>query len=114
MTVNRITLDLGDIRITGTEVPGRPGMPLLVCLPGGGYNASYFDVAGYSLVDAARREGSACPGQAVARMEMTVAATELLKRLPDIHLGAGDIRHEFRGSETESISSLPAVFTPTS
>ncbi|WP_190171352.1 alpha/beta fold hydrolase [Streptomyces mirabilis] len=32
-------------------------MPLLVCLPGGGYNASYFDVPGYSLVDAARREG---------------------------------------------------------
>lgn len=32
-------------------------MPLLVCLPGGGYNASYFDVAGYSLLDAARREG---------------------------------------------------------
>lgn len=57
LTANRITLDLGDIRITGTEVPGRPGMPLLVCLPGGGYNASYFDVAGYSLVDAARREG---------------------------------------------------------
>lgn len=56
----------------------------------------------------------ACPGQAVARMEMTIAATELLKRLPDIQLGTGDIRHEFRGSETESISSLPAVFTPTS
>ncbi|MEU3617017.1 alpha/beta hydrolase family protein [Streptomyces sp. NPDC006872] len=57
MTAHRITLDLGDIRITGIEEPGRPGMPLLVCLPGGGYNASYFDVAGYSLVDAARREG---------------------------------------------------------
>lgn len=57
MTANRITLDLGDIRITGIEAAGRPGMPLLVCLPGGGYNASYFDVAGYSLVDAARRDG---------------------------------------------------------
>jgi len=54
----------------------------------------------------------ACPGQAVARMEMTVAATELLRRLPDIHLVTDDIRHEFRGSETESISSLPAAFTP--
>ncbi|WP_329374725.1 alpha/beta hydrolase [Streptomyces sp. NBC_01483] len=57
MTANRLTLDLGDIRITGIEASGRPRMPLLVCLPGGGYNASYFDVAGYSLVDAARREG---------------------------------------------------------
>jgi len=57
MTAHRITLDLGDTRITGMEAAGRPGMPLLVCLPGGGYNASYFDVAGYSLVDAARREG---------------------------------------------------------
>jgi len=57
MTANPITLDLGDIRITGIAAPGRPGMPLLVCLPGGGYNASYFDVAGYSLVEAARREG---------------------------------------------------------
>ena len=57
MTPNRITLDLGDVRITGIEAPGRPRMPLLVCLPGGGYDASYFDVAGYSLVDAAQREG---------------------------------------------------------
>ncbi|MER5436263.1 cytochrome P450 [Streptomyces sp. NPDC002588] len=55
-----------------------------------------------------------CPGQAVARMEMNVAVAELLKRLPDIRLATDDIRHEFRGSETESISSLPAVFTPTS
>ncbi|MGW0580702.1 alpha/beta hydrolase [Streptomyces sp. NPDC002920] len=57
MTAHRITLDLGDTRITGIEEPGRPGMPLLICIPGGGYNASYFDVAGYSLVDVARREG---------------------------------------------------------
>lgn len=58
MTAHHITLDLGDTRITGMEEPGRrSGMPLLVCLPGGGYHASYFDVAGYSLVDAARREG---------------------------------------------------------
>ncbi|WP_369029597.1 cytochrome P450 [Streptomyces adonidis] len=55
-----------------------------------------------------------CPGQAVARMEMTIAATELLKRLPDIRLSTDDIRHEFRGSETESVSALPSVFTPTS
>ncbi|MGX9888725.1 alpha/beta hydrolase [Streptomyces sp. NPDC002276] len=57
MTANRIALNLGDTWITGIEEAGRPGMPLLVCLPGGGYNASYFDVPGYSLMDAARREG---------------------------------------------------------
>lgn len=57
MTANRMTLDLGTARITGIEAAGRPGMPLLVCLPGGGYSASYFDVAGYSLVDAAQRDG---------------------------------------------------------
>ncbi|WP_432181620.1 alpha/beta fold hydrolase [Streptomyces sp. NBC_00063] len=57
MTTNRITLDFGDARITGVGARGRRGMPLLVRLLGGGYNAAYFDVPGYSLVDAAQRVG---------------------------------------------------------
>lgn len=40
MTTHPLTLGPGDMRITGMEASGRPGMPLLVCLPGGGYNAS--------------------------------------------------------------------------
>lgn len=52
----------------------------------------------------------ACPGASIARMEMCVAASELLKRLPDIHLKTDDIHHEFGGSETMSIRSLPALF----
>lgn len=54
----------------------------------------------------------ACPGAPIARMEMLVAVTELLKRLPDIHLETDDRQHDFRGSETMAIPSLPALFTP--
>ena len=54
-----------------------------------------------------------CVGSATARMEMRLALTELLDRLPDIELGDPDaIAFEFHGAETAAIPSLPARFTP--
>src|ERR1700722_461120 len=50
----------GGFRITGIATgPGTPGTPLLVCLPGGGYTARYFDVPGFSLLDVAEANGFA-------------------------------------------------------
>jgi hypothetical protein len=37
--------------------PGRTDLSLLVCLPGGSYNAHYFDVPGSSFLDAAAANG---------------------------------------------------------
>src|SRR3984885_7212338 len=48
----------GGLRVTGiTTGPGTPDTPLLVCLPGGSYTARYFDVPGFSLLDAAEANG---------------------------------------------------------
>ena len=50
-----------------------------------------------------------CMGRPMAQMEMEVALEELLTRLPDIELiDPDDVRHEFAGSETALIESLPA------
>jgi 5-methylthioadenosine/S-adenosylhomocysteine deaminase len=57
MSPTPITLDAAGFRITGLAAQGTPGMPLIVCLPGGSYNAHYFDVPGYSLLQAAQRAG---------------------------------------------------------
>src|ERR1700722_7904215 len=46
------------LRVTGIATgPGPPDTPLLVCLPGGSYTARYFDVPGFSLLDAAEANG---------------------------------------------------------
>jgi cytochrome P450 len=51
----------------------------------------------------------ACMGQPMARMEMQVALSELLGRIPQIELADADaVRHVFAGSETALITSLPA------
>lgn len=51
----------------------------------------------------------ACMGQPMARMEMKVALGELLAHLPEIELVDPEaVRHEFAGSETALIKSLPA------
>lgn len=54
----------------------------------------------------------ACPGAPVARMELRIALEELLTRLPDIELeDPASLRHEFRGTETIVVPSLPARFS---
>jgi cytochrome P450 len=48
-------------------------------------------------------------GQPLARMEMQVALSQLLSRLPSVELVDPDaVRHEFAGMETCLIKSLPA------
>ena len=55
----KIILATGDGSVTGLFVPGAAGRPLLVCIPGGSYNARYFDVAGHSFLQAAADRGFA-------------------------------------------------------
>jgi cytochrome P450 len=51
----------------------------------------------------------ACMGQPMARMEMHVALGALLARFPQIELVEPDaVKHQFAGSETALIKSLPA------
>lgn len=52
-----ITLHTARGTVTGIEQEGGPGLPLLVCIPGGSYNSHYFDVPGHSLLEAAHRAG---------------------------------------------------------
>jgi cytochrome P450 len=50
-----------------------------------------------------------CPAAAVARMEMELALTELLRRFPQASLIVpADVEPTFGGSETMAIRSLPA------
>jgi cytochrome P450 len=56
----------------------------------------------------------ACMGQPMARMEMKVALEELLARLPEVELVDPDAaKHEFAGSETALIKTLPARLAAT-
>ena len=52
-----LTLDAGVGHVTGFLARGEAGRPLLVCIPGGSYNARYFDVPGHSFVRAATERG---------------------------------------------------------
>jgi pimeloyl-ACP methyl ester carboxylesterase len=53
----KVTLEAGEGSITGLLSEGDAGRPLLVCIPGGSYNARYFDVDGYSFLAAAAERG---------------------------------------------------------
>ncbi len=55
--MEQTTLAAGQGSITGVVSGGEAGRPLLVCIPGGSYNARYFDVPGYSFVAAATERG---------------------------------------------------------
>ncbi len=55
---DRIRIDTGGGVVTGVHTPpGRAGTPLVVCIHGGSYTSGYFDVPGYSLLDAAIANG---------------------------------------------------------
>lgn len=55
----------------------------------------------------------ACSGAPLARLEMRIAAEELLSRLPDIELtDPNAVKEEFGGAENVFIPSLPVKFTP--
>jgi pimeloyl-ACP methyl ester carboxylesterase len=53
----QLALTAGDGSVTGFLARGETGRPLLVCIPGGSYNARYFDVPGHSFVQAAIERG---------------------------------------------------------
>ena len=53
----QLTLTAGNGSVTGLLARGETGRPLLVCIPGGSYNARYFDVPGHSFVRAAIERG---------------------------------------------------------
>jgi pimeloyl-ACP methyl ester carboxylesterase len=53
----QLALTAGDGSVTGFLARGEAGRPLLVCIPGGSYNARYFDVPGHSFVQAAIEGG---------------------------------------------------------
>lgn len=53
----KIILSAHEGSVTGLFTPGSAGLPLLVCIPGGSYNARYFDVAGHSFLQAATDRG---------------------------------------------------------
>jgi pimeloyl-ACP methyl ester carboxylesterase len=53
----KLILATGDGSVTGFLSAGDAGRPLLVCIPGGSYNARYFDVPGHSFVQAATDRG---------------------------------------------------------
>jgi pimeloyl-ACP methyl ester carboxylesterase len=57
MTATSITLATDFGTVTGLRIVGQPGNPLVVCIPGGSYNAHYFDVPGHSLLEAAAARG---------------------------------------------------------
>lgn len=51
-----LSLEVGTHVVTGRYDEGSAGLPLLVCLPGGSYNAAYFEVGDHPLVDEATRQ----------------------------------------------------------
>jgi pimeloyl-ACP methyl ester carboxylesterase len=55
--MENVTLAAGEGSITGLLSEGDAGRPLLVCIPGGSYNARYFDVDGHSFRAAAAQRG---------------------------------------------------------
>ena len=58
MTATAIEINTPSGRITGiSAADGQPGKALIVLIPGGSYNAHYFDVPGHSLIEAAQERG---------------------------------------------------------
>jgi pimeloyl-ACP methyl ester carboxylesterase len=57
LMTEKLILATGAGSVTGFFTAGDAGRPLLVCIPGGSYNARYFDVPGHSFVQAATDRG---------------------------------------------------------
>jgi pimeloyl-ACP methyl ester carboxylesterase len=57
MITKSFTIPTGTSRISCIAAEGQEGLPLLVCIPGGSYNARYFDAPGYSLLETAHANG---------------------------------------------------------
>lgn len=111
---------LEDTEVSGVSIPA--GADVLLCWAAANRDPEVYPEPGEFRLD--RNPGRnrhlsfgfgihACPGQAAAQMEMNVAVTELLRRLPDIELQSpDDVEFVFTGGESCAIKELKARFTP--
>ena len=111
---------LEDTEISGVTIPA--GADMLLCWAAANRDPEVYPEPGEFRLD--RNPGRnrhlsfgfgihACPGQAAAQMEMHVAVTELLRRLPDIELRRpDDVEFTFTGGESCAIKELKARFSP--
>ena len=111
---------LGDVDVTGVHIPS--GADVQVCWAAANRDPEVFPEPGEFRLD--RETGRnrhmsfgfgihACPGQATAQMEMRIAVTELLRRLPDIELVEPEkVKFNFTGGESCGINELRVRFTP--
>ncbi|WP_375386162.1 alpha/beta hydrolase [uncultured Microbacterium sp.] len=119
-----ITLHTPHGTVTGIEEEGGPGLPLLVCIPGGSYNSHYFDVAGHSFLDAAHEAGFSVvaldrPGYqgsdpvegevtfAKNAIVLDAAIAELWKRYADTATGVVLIGHSMGGAIAIHMAGQP-------
>jgi cytochrome P450 len=111
---------LEDTEVSGVTIPA--GADVLLCWAAANRDPEVYPEPGEFRLD--RNPGRnrhlsfgfgihACPGQAAAQMEMHVAVTELLRRLPDIELQSPEeVEFFFTGGESCAIKELRARFTP--
>jgi cytochrome P450 len=111
---------LEDAEVSGVTIPA--GADVLLCWAAANRDPEVYPEPGEFRLD--RNPGRdrhlsfgfgihACPGQAAAQMEMQVAVTELLRRLPDIELQSPEeVEFVFTGGESCAIKELKARFTP--
>lgn len=107
-----------DLSIRDVEI--RKGESVYMCWQAANRDPSHFEDPNDFRLDRAQNNHltfglgrHSCVGAPTARMQLRIVLTELLARLPDIHLTIeGDPPFVFMGAETCAIKSLPAEFTP--